>query len=150
MISQLAAPATRAAVTPISRTATSPTSPRPAHRAEPSRAERAAGELREEPDDHGGQRAGDQAPQRRGLKDGVGAIRTVIRPASTPARYGVTSTKKPSQAGNAACPPRAYREHREGRHHAERGADGETAVPTPNENPGPSMYAIAQITEFGR
>ena len=33
---------------------------------------------------------------------GVGAIRTVISPASAPARYGTTSTKKPSQGGNAA------------------------------------------------
>jgi hypothetical protein len=28
--------------------------------------------------------------------------------------------------------------------------DGETAVPTPNANPGPSVYEITQITEFGR
>src|SRR5215472_13252712 len=150
--SQLAAPATTAAVTPTSRTATrpasAPTGPTEASRPAPSGPPEnlapnpmitpASDPLRSP---HSGAAS----------RNGVGAIRTVSSPASTPARYGAASTKKPSQGGNAARVPTGSAASAGNAGTAPRAdPDGETAVPRPNENPGPSMYAIAQMTEFGR
>ena len=72
--------------------------------------------------------------------DGVGAIRTVIRPASAPARYGMRRMKKPIQAGNAAFVPTGSAASM-GKAGTAPSAEpaGETAVPIPNEKPGPSM-----------
>ena len=58
-----------------------------ADRGEPPRAERAAGELGAEADDHRGRASPVSRPHSGAASsDGVGAIRTVIRPASAPAR----------------------------------------------------------------
>ena len=63
----------------------------------------------------------------------------------------MTRTKKPSQGGNAALTPTGSAASI-GKAGTAPSADpdGETAVPMPNAKPGPSMYAIAQMTEFGR
>src|SRR5689334_13988458 len=152
MISQLAAPATRAAVTPISSTATRPTSPPDG----PTEASRPAASGPPENLPPNPMTTAVKVPVTRphsgaASSEGVGAIRTVISPASAPARYGMTSTKKPSQAGNAAFDPTGSAASIGKAGSAPRAdPDGETAVPMPNEKPGPSMYATAQMTEFGR
>ena len=141
MISQLAAPATRAAVTPTSSTATRPTSP-PAGPTEASRPAPSG-----PPENFAANpmitavSVPVTSPQNGAASnEGVGAIRTVISPASAPARYGITSTKKPSQAGNAAVGPTGSAASI-GKAGTAPSAepDGETAVPMPNEKPGPSM-----------
>src|ERR1700733_5436649 len=106
MISQLAAPATRAAVTPTSSTATRPTSPP----AGPTEARRPAPSGPPENFAQNPMTTAVSVPVTRpqngdAQNGGVGPIRTVISPASAPARYGSTSTKKPSQAGKAAACP---------------------------------------------
>ena len=124
MISQLAAPATRAAVTPTSRTATRPTSPPDG----PTEARRPAPRGPPENFAPNPMTTAVSVPVTRPQSGaassvGVGAIRTVISPASAPARYGVTSTKKPSQAGKRRLRSHRQRgEHRKGWHRAERRA----------------------------
>src|ERR1700761_2466586 len=137
MMSQLAAPATRAAVTPISSTATSPTSP-PAGPTEASRpAPRGPPENLAANPSTGAASVPVTRPQTGAASsEGVGAIRTVISPASAPARYGAASTKKPSQAGNAAADRTGSAASIGKAGNAPRAEpDGETAVPMPNEKP---------------
>src|ERR1700744_1045244 len=141
MISQLAAPATSAAVTPTSSTATRPTSPP----AGPTEARRPAPSGPPENFAQSPMTTAVSVPVTRpqngaASNEGVGAIRTVISPASAPARYGSTSTKKPSQAGKAAaCPTGTPGRIREGGTAPSAEPDGEIAVPMPNEKPGPSI-----------
>src|SRR5262245_1021557 len=133
MISQLAAPATRAAVTPISSTATTVASPL----AGPTEASRPAPSG---PPENFAQNPMTRAASEPVIRpqsgaassEGVGAILTVISPASAPARYGVSSTKKPSQAGNAAPSPTGSAASIGNLGIAPSAApDGETAVPRP-------------------
>src|SRR6185437_3709574 len=152
MMSQLAAPATSAAVTPTSSTATRPTSP-PAGPTEASRPPPSGPPENLAPNPMTTAVSVPVTRPHSGAASsvGVGAIRTVISPASAPARYGIASTKKPSQGGNAAFAPTgsAASIGKAGSLPSAEPA-GDTAVPMPNAKPGPSMYATDQITEFGR
>ena len=139
-ISQFAAAAVSAAVTPISSMATKPT----CHPDGPTRARR--------PSPSGPPANAAARPARAPVAapavkphsaaasiTGVGVTRTVTIPASTPARYGVASSRTISQAGPADLAPDGSAASI-GKAGSGPSAEpvGATTVPAPNANPGPS------------
>src|SRR5580658_2399847 len=139
-ISQVAAAAVRAAVTPISSMATRPTchpdgptsARRPSPRGPPAKA--AATPARAPV-------AAPAAKPHRAAASiiGVGVTRTVTIPANTPARYGVARIRTVNQAGPADLGPEG-RAASIGKTGTALSAEpvGATTVPAPNANPGPS------------
>jgi hypothetical protein len=139
-ISQVAAAAVRAAVTPISSVATRPTchpdGPTVARRPSPSG-----------PPANAAARPASAPVAAPAAKPhsaaasitGVGVIRTVTIPANTPARYGVARTRTLSQTGPADLAPEG-RAASIGKTGSAPTAEpvGVTMVPDPNANPGPS------------
>src|SRR5579875_1448112 len=150
--SQFAAPAASAPVTPSSRTAAretcQPDGPTAASRPLPSGPPANAASA---PVTHPA--AAPDANPHSGAASGrgVGMIRIVTTPPNTPARYGAASTVTASQAGTPALGP-VGRAASIGNAGSAPSADpvGATMVPAPNAKPGPSAYATAQMTAFGR
>ena len=139
-VSQFAAAAVSAAVTPISSTATRPT----CHPDGPTRARR--------PSPSGPPANAAARPARAPVAApaakphsaaasvaGVGVIRTVTIPANTPARYGVARSRTVTQTGPADLAPDG-RAASIGKAGSAPSAEpvGATTVPAPNANPGPS------------
>jgi hypothetical protein len=139
-ISQFAAAAVSAAVTPICSMATRPTchpdGPTVANRPSPSGPpENAAARPARAP-----VAAPAAKPHRAAASiTGVGVTRTVTMPANIPARYGVARTRTVIQAGPADRGPEG-RAASIGKTGSAPSAEpvGATTVPAPNANPGPS------------
>src|ERR1035441_432709 len=140
-ISQFAAAADSAAVTPTSRIATRPTwnpdGPTAARRPSPSGPpENAAARPASAP------AAAPAAKPHRGAASstGVGAIRTVTTPANRPARYGIASTSTGTQAGPSGRGP-AGSAASIGKAGTAPSTEpvGVTTVPAPNAKPGPRV-----------